>query len=106
RPLRRCVPDRSRLLAHSRAGRRADPGRARARSSGVAHSVSLARRAHRAALPWLCRSELTAERPVLECGEQLVVGLESAGDAVALGANGGDLRGELLLFTQGREWNF
>ena len=38
------------------------------------------------------------KRLVLERGEQLLVRLERLGDAVALGANGGDLLGVCLLF--------
>src|SRR5699024_10710136 len=41
----------------------------------------------------LGRSELPAECSVLERCEQLVVGLERAGDAVAFGVDGGDLLG-------------
>ena len=44
------------------------------------------------------------KRLVLERGEQLLVRLERLGDAVALGANGGDLLGVCLLFRRLEEW--
>src|SRR5699024_7497567 len=65
----------------------------------------------RARSSWRCcavdaelgRSEFAAECPVLECCEQLVVGVEGAGDAVALGVDCCNLCGEIAL--EGEGWN-